>query len=218
MREALGIVLLIVQFALVAPLVLRLLRTRDGAGISMGSEAIWSFAGMGWFLYGLGISSPTLMASGAMASLGSITMTSLLWSGKTAAERKSALLLAGLTLTTLGSSMLIAGNAGLSLSLSVIGAVQFLPQMAETWRTWRARVPTPGVSLAGTGLRVVYTGGWAIWAGAWFWWGIGFEHIDWPLVAWGLAGVIAFGMQILVAATGREHTAVARSDFAGDPA
>lgn len=205
-RELLGLVLLGVQTALILPLIVRMLRSRDGTGISLSSETMWSVAGLGWLAYGYGTGSSTLIASGAIASAGSTAMAVLLWPGKGRIEHTSGLRVAAVAAAAIVGGTLAAGVAGLSLALSVLGAVQFIPQIVETLRTWRARAPTPGVSPVASSMRAAYTGGWAVWAGAWTLWGIGFDQIDWPLVAWGLAGAVAFGSQALVSvATARRH-------------
>lgn len=207
MRDILGISLLIVQTALVIPLVLKVVRARSADGMSLASEAIWVVAGIGWALYGHGTESVTLIASGTIAAVGSGTLVALMWRYKTQTEKRSALGLLAATAVGLFAPHLASGVAGLSLALAAFGVVQFVPQFVDTLRGMRQGSDMSGVSVLGTSLRALYTFGWAFYAGAWFLWGIPVSQIDWPLVAWGLAGAAAFGLQ--ACAAGRQDTRLA---------
>lgn len=198
-RAGLGFALLAVQAGLLLPLVVHAIRSRSADGVNLGGEAIWAVAGLGWTLYAIWTHDPVVIASGLLAAAGSAILTSLLWPYTTPGQRRQAVWLSILTVFGLGASTL-AGTVGLSVGLSVFGVVQFVPQTITSVRALLSGRPVSGVSRTGAALRTVYTGGWAAYAGAWFWWGITAREISWPLVAWGLMGVLAFGTQALSAA------------------
>jgi hypothetical protein len=200
-REWFGIALVAVQAALLMPLVVHAVRVRSGVGMSLSGEAIWAVAGVGWLVYAMWAQAPAVIVSGALAAVGSGLLTVLLWRAK-ARERRPALLLGAITLIGLASPAILYGEAGLSVALSVFGIVQFVPQFLESALHLRNGTATPGVSLTGAALRSLYTLGWAVYAGGWALWGLAGSRIDWPLVAWGLAGLIAFGAQALAAIHG----------------
>lgn len=205
MRDVLGVSLLIVQTVLVVPLVLKVIRARSADGMSLASEAIWVVAGIGWALYGHGTGSVTLIASGTIAAVGSGALTALMWRYKTSTEKRAAVVLVVITATGLFTPHVVAGVGGLSLALAAFGVVQFVPQIVDTLRGLRGTGQGLGVSVLGTSLRALYTFGWAFYAGAWVLWGIPVSQIDWPLVAWGLAGAVAFGLQAATAHRASSH-------------
>lgn len=176
--------------------------------MALSSEAIWVVAGVGWALYGHGTGSPTLIASGSIAALGSGLLVALMWRYKTRTDQRAALALVAATVVGIFAPHLLGGVVGLSIALAVFGVVQFIPQIVDTAATIRAGTPMHGVSVVGTAMRAGYTFGWAFYAGAWVLWGITASQIDWPLVAWGLTGAFAFGLQALAAhrASGTRRT------------
>lgn len=195
MRNILGLILLATQLALLIPLIWHTFRSKSGAGVSLSGEAIWAVAGLGWIAYGVLFESWTITASGSIAFLGCGILTTFLWRTKTSSERKSALLLSLVTVVGIAGSLAIFGKEGVSLSLAIFGIVQFIPQTVYSIRVIASKSSAAGVSVTASFMRSLYTLGWAIYAGAWFLWGMSFGSIDLPLVAWGLAGVIAFTVQ-----------------------
>ena len=85
---------------------------------------------------------------------------------------------------------------GLATFLSLFGVIQFVPQMVTSMKSI-AKQDAVGVPIISTLLRAVYTLTWAIYAAAWFWWGIGFQEIDFPLAVWGMTGFTAFSLQAM---------------------
>lgn len=201
-RSVLGIVLVAVQAVQVAPLVAHAIRTRSAAGVSVPGEAAWAVGGLGWALFGYWTGSPILVVSGCLAAVASGTLTALLWRAPEAA-RGAAAGLAALTAVALAIPSLAVGVAGLSVALSVFGVVQFLPQLRQSLTAWRSRASTPGVSVTGAVVRSVYTAGWALWGGAYMLWGLPPSGVDWPIVAWGVAGAVTFAVQALAARRAR---------------
>lgn len=201
-RSILGLVLLVVQAVQVLPIIVHAVRSRSADGVSVPGEAAWAVGGLGWALFGYWTSSLTLIASGFLAALSSGGLTVLLWN-RPGAERTNAARLGLLTAVALAIPSVLVGVTGLSIALSVFGVVQFLPQLRQSVRAWSARLATPGVSVLGASVRSVYTAGWAVWGGAYGLWGLPPSRIDWPIVAWGVAGAITFALQALVARRAR---------------
>lgn len=194
MRETLGILLLLFQAVLILPLAIELLRTRSGKGVSLLGEMLWVIAGIGWITYGVLSNSVVLMISGSLAFLGSLIVSVLIWNKKPLREKKVSVISAFLTGIVFALSIVFGGLIGISLSLSIFGVVQFIPQAITSWNSLR-NGGAEGVPLLGSISRSLYTLTWAFYAGAWFVWGISVEKIDFPLLTWGLAGCIVFGMQ-----------------------
>lgn len=197
-RDVLGMSLLVAQVAMLLPLVGHAVRSRSAQGVALAGEAIWAVAGIGWMVYAAASGDVAVVASGALAAAGSGCLTVLLWPHATRTQQRTATILAVTTALALAAAA-AAGPAGLALGLSVFGIVQFWPQTFTSVRALVRREPCAGVTPLGAGLRAVYAGGWALYAGAWFWWGMSASEIGWPLVAWGLMGVVAFGTQALAA-------------------
>lgn len=194
MREALGLVLLVTQLLMNVPVIVKLLRSRSGEGVSLSGEMIWVVGGLGWVWYGLFTDSRTLVLSGLLATIGSGVVSVLVLRY----SRQSLLVpvaLASATAVAIVSGALLGGVQGLSVAMAVFSVVQFLPQLIVTSRALRKGLPGDGVSLAGSSVRSIYTFGWALYAGAWFLWSIPFISIDWPLAVWGLCGALVFGLQ-----------------------
>lgn len=201
-RAVFGIVLLVTQAALIAPLVVRAVRARSARGIALAGEAIWAVAGLGWAVFGWMTGSRTLIASGCLATLGSGALIVLCARYTPRRVRIRSAILAAVVAAGLIASTAAAGSAGLNVALSAFGVVQFIPQIVTAFSQLTHRRPSTALSVTGTALRGVYTGGWAVWAGAWFVWGFPPGEIIWPLTAWGLAGVVAFAFQAAVAHAG----------------
>lgn len=195
-RELFGLLLLCIQVGINIPVIVKLIKAKTGIGISISGEMIWIAGGIGWILYGSFIDSITLIISGTIATIACSTISILLWKYSRPRMLLPSLL-SGLTLLSIFVSAAIAGVVGLSIMLAVFGIVQFLPQLSLTISNIRTRTIPSGVSIAGSGLRAIYTGGWAVYAGAWVFWDISIEKIDWPLLVWGVAGVVTFGLQAL---------------------
>ena len=194
MRETLGILLLLFQAALILPLTIELLRTRSGKGVSLLGEMLWVIAGIGWIAYGVLSNSVVLMISGSLAFLGSFIVSLLVWNNKTTKDKKISVLSAFIVAVVFALSIVFGGLVGISLALSVFGIVQFIPQAITSWKSLR-NGGAEGVPLLGSISRSLSTLTWAFYAGAWFIWGIAIGKIDFPLLTWGLAGCIVFGMQ-----------------------
>jgi hypothetical protein len=201
-RAVLGFTLLVIQASLALPLVVRVIRARNGVGISLAGESIWMVAGVGWAVYGGMSGSVALVGSGSIAAITSGLLSALLWP-LLPEQRGPALGASAATALGLSAGALIGGWPGLSVALSVFGVMQFIPQLRHSVDAVRLRTTTPGVSVWGSSLRAGYAAGWAVYGGAWWLWGLAIEHIDWPLLIWGAAGAITFGLQGWVAGRSR---------------
>ena len=195
-RAVLGIALLIVQASIIIPLVIELKKTRSSSGVSIISETAWIIAGLGWSLYGYLTGSTTLIISGALATIGSAIVYSLVYKDVDAITKKRSLIVSIIFTIIMLLSTMIFHSAGLAVFLSLFGLVQFLPQIATSITSIKKKSGY-GVPLIGTGLRALYTLTWAIYAGAWFLWGMSFGEIDYPLAVWGATGFIAFLLQFV---------------------
>lgn len=193
-RDLLGMVLLIIQTGLLVPLCIELLRSRSSKGISLLGETIWVSAGIGWMLYGVSTANKVIIASGCIAAVGSAMVTALILRDTSRSSRLTAFMVAGVALVAFLASRAVWGSVGLAVTLSAFGVIQFIPQIVTSVRSL-VNQDGHGVPLVGSLLRSVYTLSWAVYAGAWFLWGMVGESIDFPLVVWGLAGAVAFGLQ-----------------------
>lgn len=196
MRELFGVLMLIFQAGLIVPLAVELYRSKNGKGVSLLGETLWVVAGLGWIAYGALSGSLVLVASGALAFLGSAIVIFFTRASKTPSEMNLALAISALVGVLFLVSTLLWGVTGISVALSVFGVVQFLPQAITSGRGIRDG-GVSGVPLIGSLSRSAYTLSWAVYAGAWFLWGIAFSEIDYPLLTWGVAGFIVFGIQFL---------------------
>lgn len=194
-RVITGTALVIVQAIILIPLVIELRRTRSAKGVSLTSEVAWIIAGVGWSLYGALTHNLTLVISGALATAGSMIVCVLVRRDVDRAEWERLRAPAALFSAAMVACVII-GVGWLSAFLSIFGMVQFVPQILASIQGIRTR-SAHGVPIAGTALRAVYTGTWAMYAGAWGLWGIAFSEVDWPLAVWGVAGFIAFVLQCI---------------------
>ncbi|MCK0441210.1 hypothetical protein MUG78_17565 [Gordonia alkaliphila] len=183
---AMGIVLTAIQILLLIPLGRSVWRTRDMTGISPAGEGMWVLMGVGWLVYGQQSGSLVLMVSGSVAAAGSVIMLSGGWPSLSVRGRRSALLSGLATFVLVGIPLAGWGLLGLTWSLAVLGAVQFLPQCWSVWRAWRHDLPSSGADPATALWRMAYVCGWAVYAAGWFL--FGYARMDVPLLVWGLSG------------------------------
>lgn len=195
-RAYIGLGLLVVQACIALALIVSLRRTREPEGISLLSETAWVVAGLGWLAYGAATSSAVLVASGALAALGSTAVLVCL-RGSIDAARGRELAAAGAICSVIAIVATAIWHAsGLGVFLAVFGLVQFLPQLYVSVRHILSRTGT-SVPLAGAALRTLYTATWALYAGAWWLWDMQPYEMDWPLAVWGVTGALAFGLQFI---------------------
>lgn len=199
-RALFGVSLVVTQVALLVPLITRIRRARSSAGVSVQGEAIWVVAGAGWAAYGVATSSTILTVSGVAALIGS---TAVLVYIRSALPHSRVWIAMLLTASALVAGGVLGGNLGLAIALSVVGCVQFLPQLAVSFRSLVRPHPAAGVSVIASSLRALYTLGWAFYAGATFLWGSAATSTDWPLAVWGVAGAVAYTLQTVATMRGR---------------
>lgn len=191
-----GVCLTSIQALLLLPLLVHAYRTREHHGVSLSGEAAWTAGGLGWLSYGVLTDSPILVASGALAFLGSFLFLALTRRSASRMQQRSCTQIAvGISLA-LATSYLLCGTPGFSVALAVFGVLQFVPQAMVSQRLHRAGLPGVGVSARAAVLRAVYCGSWAAYAALWAIFGV--ADYDLPLIAWGIAGGLTFSLQALV--------------------
>lgn len=201
-RDLFGVLVLLIQISINIPVIVRLLRVKSGKGISLAGEVVWISGGVGWVIYGVATNSVTLMISGSLAVIGCAATSSLIFK-YSRPPVTFALIMGVITMASILVGYLFFGVVGLSIAMAVFGVLQFFPQLFETIGLMVRREDVSGVSIPGSAFRATYTGCWALYAGAWFLWGIKSSEIDYPLLAWGLAGVVVFGLQAIHASAVR---------------
>lgn len=166
--------------------------------VAVLSELMWVVAATGWVWYGAWSGSTVLMASGSIGVMGSAAVAWLVFNDFDQHQRRRYLIITAVFAVAMVLSAVIWNLSGLGTFLAVFGLVQFLPQMhLSATQLLRGEV-VHNVPIKGAALRSVYTGLWAIYAVAWHLWGSDLVPIDWPLAVWGVAGCIAFGLQVCV--------------------
>ena len=183
METLLVLVLLGWQVAVSIPQITRLARTRRVGGVSVAGDLLTIMSGLGWMAWALTAGDVATMVSGALVIVGygpTVALTARYGGRLDQTDR---------TMLALGFSGLVvaAATGQLGWSLLVFAAVQYAPYVkavvtADT---------TDGVSVIANVMRAVYGFGWTVY---------GLAAAEWPLIAWGAATTIVFGM---VAVTGR---------------
>ena len=209
-RLFLGLSLLVMQATLAVVYVRELYAVRRSIGTSAGaqsvavlSELMWVVAATGWVWYGVWSHSAVLVASGSIGVIGSATVAWLVFNTLSQYQRRRYLLITAVFAVAMILSAVVWGLGGLGTFLAVFGLVQFLPQMhLSATQLLRGEI-VHSVPIKGAALRALYTGLWAIYAVAWHLWGTDPVPIDWPLAVWGLAGCIAFSLQVFVGLSSR---------------
>jgi len=197
-RTLFGFALLAVQLGLAIPIAIQLLRSRDRQGFSLTGEMIWIAIGAGWVVYGALTGSILFTLSGLLAGLTSLLVTVLIWRSHGKTQLRATLAAVAVAIL-IAAGLVIAGVPGTSFMLSALGVVQFVPQIVESMRQLRAGRPIPGVSAGGATARGCYTLGWAIYGLGYLVWGADAGGLNWPLITWGFAGTLAFGLLALAA-------------------
>ena len=206
-RLFLGLSLLVMQatLAVVYARELYAARRRDigTKSVAVLSELMWIVAATGWVWYGVWSHSAVLVASGSIGVIGSATVAWLVFNTLSQHQRRRYVMITAVFALAMILSAAVWGLGGLGTFLAVFGLVQFLPQMhLSATQLLRGEI-VHSVPLKGAALRALYTGLWAIYAVAWHLWGTDPVPIDWPLAVWGLAGYIAFSLQVCVGLSSR---------------
>lgn len=208
-REALALLLLVLQLAQSAPVVKRLWQRRDSRGVSILSETIWSMSGFGWLVVGYQDQVWPLAVSGMLAIACSGAVVLLVLPSQPSSSRIRVTIAGLSTGIALTCAQAAGGPDAVALVLGILGAAQFLPQIRTSLHVLRHRIPTPGVSRLGSVLRALYTAGWAAWAFGPFWSATGSTP---ALIVWGLTGTLAYATQATAAgASAHAEAAATRS-------
>jgi len=139
------------------PQIVRLVRTRETAGLSIGAWEVNTLAAVAWLAYGLRtLQGPQLLAN-ACSLTGALTVLWLLLvAGPQRRARLTRLAVAG---SVVAGSVLYLPMAWLTLPLAATGLLSRIPQMRATASTWWNRRPS-GVAASAWVMSVVCTALW----------------------------------------------------------
>lgn len=178
--------------------------TDKAKGFHLPNEGPWIALGIAWVVYGSLVGSVTIALAGGMnAAVCCVSYARGVRSGAYGARRGAVLFL--LFLAVVSVSGLSYGVVGLSVGLSVLSVIQFIPQIARSGKD----VVSGGadsIPVLTSFLRVLYTGGWVLFSAL-----IG----DIVCLLWGIAGTIAFTLQIFSYAIYKSRNKVATTSVAG---
>lgn len=193
-----GLVLCAVQAALIPPLLRHARTARTTTGISIPGEAAWCIGASGWITYGTLTSSVPVAMSGVFGLTAAAGLLVILHPVITPGQRTVAARAMCAVLALFAGCMIWLGPVtGLALGLAIFGTVQFLPHMYAVLVLRGA--PAAGVSATAAALRALFTGAWAVYAVLDPLLGTA-DHVDWPVLAWGVSGALVFSAQAVLAA------------------
>lgn len=144
------------------PQILRLLRTRHTAGVSVGSWEVNSLSAVAWLAYGFRTLQGAQVVANAFSLLSGIAVLWLVLSA--GAQRRGRLARFTLGATAITGAVLLLPMPWLTLPLSASGLIARVPQMRATAITWWNRHPS-GVAASAWAMSVICTGLWLL-AGA----------------------------------------------------
>jgi len=144
------------------PQIVRLLRTRETAGVSVGSWEVNTLSAVAWLAYGCRTLQGAQVFANACTLLGGIAVLWLVLSA--GSQRRGRLTRFTLGATAVSGAVLLLPMAWLTLPLAASGLIARIPQMRATASTWWNRRPS-GVAASAWALSVVCTALWLL-AGA----------------------------------------------------
>ena len=147
---------------LAIPQILRLIRTRETAGVSVGSWEVNTLAAVAWLAYGVRTLQGAQVVANACALVGGVAV---LWLVLAAGDqRRARLTWFALGATAVSGAVLLLPMAWLTLPLAATGLLARIPQMRATAITWWNRSAS-GVAASAWALSVGCTALWML-AGA----------------------------------------------------
>lgn len=196
-RVIMGVILLLLQMSFSLPLILNAWRTRSSVGISLPTESLSLVGGAGWIAYAALAGAPVVGVSGALGALVAVFLVFLILDSFSRKEKIFALWINVATSVALVALWSMWGIPGLSSGLAVVALYQYAPQIFLSLSLIVKRTPASGVSPAASFLRMVYGLAWVMYAVAWSFADGTAAPVDWPLVAWSVLVVTAYGLQYL---------------------
>jgi uncharacterized protein with PQ loop repeat len=148
--------------AIAIPQILRLVRTRETAGVSVGSWEVNTLSAVAWLAYGFRTLQGAQVVANACALIGGVAV---LWLVLAAGEqRRGRLTRFTLGATVVSGAVCLLPMAWLTLPLAATGLLSRIPQMRATAMTWWNRRAS-GVAASAWGMSVLCTALWIV-AGA----------------------------------------------------
>ena len=139
------------------PQIVRLVRTRETAGLSVGAWEVNTLSAVAWLAYGLrSLEGAQMLANGCAMVGGLMVLWLILTAGE---ERRSCLTRLGVAGSAVAGAVLLLPGAWLTLPLAATGLISRIPQMRATASTWWNRRPS-GVAASTWVLSVLCTGLW----------------------------------------------------------
>jgi uncharacterized protein with PQ loop repeat len=139
------------------PQIVRLVRTRETAGISASSWEVNTLSAVAWLAYGLRTLQGAQVVANACSLLGGVAV---LWLVLTpGADRRSRLSRFAAAVTAVGAAVLVLPMAWLTLPMAATGLLSRIPQLRATASTWWNRRPS-GVAASAWVLSVSCTALW----------------------------------------------------------
>jgi MtN3 and saliva related transmembrane protein len=139
------------------PQVVRLVRTRETAGVSVGSWEVNTLSAMAWLSYGVRTQQGPHVGANLCTLLGGLAVLWLVL--EPGAQRRSGLTRFSASAGVVGAAVLLLPSAWLTLPLAATGLFSRVPQMRATAVTWWSRRPS-GVAASAWALAVVCSGLW----------------------------------------------------------
>jgi len=139
------------------PQIVRLVRTRETAGLSIGSWAVSTLAAVAWLAYGIRTQQGAQVLANACVLAGGVVVLWLVLAADV--NRLVRLTRLGLAGSAVAGSVLLLPMAWLILPLAATGLIARIPQLVATASTWWHRRPS-GVAASAWGMSVACTGLW----------------------------------------------------------
>jgi uncharacterized protein with PQ loop repeat len=141
------------------PQILRLVRTREAAGVSVGSWEVNTLSAVAWLAYGFRTLQGAQVVANACSLIGGIAVLWLVLSAGTQRRERLTRFTFGATAVT--GAVLLLPMAWLTLPLAATGLLSRIPQMRATAVTWWNRRPS-GVAASAWALSVLCTALWLL--------------------------------------------------------
>lgn len=139
------------------PQIVRLARTRETAGLSIGAWEVNALSATAWLAYGLRTVQGAQLVANAFSLAGAVTVLWLLLVA--GPERRGQLTRLAVGASVVAGSVLLLPMTWLTLPLAATGLISRLPQMRATASTWWNRRPS-GVAVSTWGMAMTCAGLW----------------------------------------------------------
>jgi len=139
------------------PQIVRLVRTRETVGLSVGAWAVNTLSATAWLAYGLRTLQGAQVLANAFSLAGAVTVLWLLLVA--GSQRRSHVARLAVGACVVAGSVLLLPMAWLTLPLAATGLISRIPQMCATASTWWNRRPS-GVAVSTWGMAMTCAGLW----------------------------------------------------------